>query len=172
MGIPRSKRETSYPWMDSARPRSLPRGIPPLHLIVLEDIILIVIQDIVLIVLVRILHWGIQFEDVVLLVVLPFIEAFQRCFDGLYVFLILLNILEWCGEDRVFGLLIHGGEIRHRGGVLLDRWHRIAQAKILREKCVPYLPRPRIQGMALQTSLHPNRTDLLPKMLLGIADNL
>ena len=50
--------------MDAARPRSLPHGIPPLHLIVLEDIILIVIQDIVLIVLVRILHWGIQCEDV------------------------------------------------------------------------------------------------------------
>src|SRR5262252_6627034 len=75
-------------------PRSLPRGIPPLHLIVLEDILLFVIQDIVLIVLVRILHWGIQCEDVVLLVVLPFIEAFQRRFEGLHIFLILLNILE------------------------------------------------------------------------------
>src|SRR5262245_9432399 len=48
----------------------------------------------------------------------------------------------------------------------------MTQAKILWEKGVPYLPRPRIQGMALQTSLHPNRTDLLPKMLLRIADNL
>jgi hypothetical protein len=68
--------------MDSARPKLLPRGIPPLHLIVLEDIVLIVLEDIVLIVLVRILHGGIQCEDVLLLV-LPFIEAFQRRFDGL-----------------------------------------------------------------------------------------
>jgi hypothetical protein len=29
-----------------------------------------------------------------------------------------------------------------------------------------------IEGMALQTSLHPNSTDLLPKMLLGIPDDL
>src|SRR5215470_14671747 len=34
----RAKRDTRYPWMDSALPRSLPRGRPPLHLIVLEDI--------------------------------------------------------------------------------------------------------------------------------------
>ena len=56
MCIPLSKRETSYPWMDSAQPRSLPRGIPPLHLIVLEDIILFIIQGIFFIVLVRILE--------------------------------------------------------------------------------------------------------------------
>src|SRR5215813_7226318 len=73
---------------------SLLRGSPPLDLIGLEDILLFVIQDIVLIVLVRILHWGIQGEDVVLLlVVLPFIAAFQRRFEGLRVLLILLNIL-------------------------------------------------------------------------------
>jgi hypothetical protein len=48
----------------------------------------------------------------------------------------------------------------------------MTQAKVLGEKGVPYLMCPRIQGMALQTSLHPNRTDLLPKMLLGIADNV
>src|SRR5215467_6398419 len=93
MCIPFSKRETHYPWIGSVLPRSLPRGIPPLHLIVLEDIVLFVIQDIVLFVLVRVLHWGIQCEDVVLLVVLPFIEAFQRRFEGLHIFLILLNIL-------------------------------------------------------------------------------
>ena len=38
---------------------ALPCRIPPLHLIVLEDILLIVLQDIVLFVLVHILHWGI-----------------------------------------------------------------------------------------------------------------
>src|SRR5919198_3977527 len=97
MGMPRSKRDTRSPWMDAARPRSLPRGILPLHLIVLEDILLFIIQDIVLIILVRILHGGIQGEDVVLLV-LPFIEAFQRRFDGLYVFLLILLAGSW--EDR------------------------------------------------------------------------
>src|SRR5262244_2174275 len=72
---------------------SLPRGIPPLHLIVLEDILLFVIQEIILIVLVHILYWGIQGEDIVLFrVVLPFIEAFQRRFEGLRVFLILFNV--------------------------------------------------------------------------------
>src|SRR5215510_5490450 len=95
--------------MDAALPRSLPRGIPPLHLIVLEDILLFVIQDIVLIVLVRILHWGIQCEDVVLLVVLPFIEAFQRRFERLRVLLILLNllnVLKGCWDDRCLWLCI------------------------------------------------------------------
>src|SRR6266487_5119237 len=90
MCIPLSKRDTRYPRIDSARPRSLPRGIPPLHLIVL----------------VRILHWGIQCEDVVLLlVVLPFIEAFQRRFEGLHV-LLHINVLEGCGDDRCLWLRI------------------------------------------------------------------
>src|SRR5262249_23845663 len=157
----------------AALPRSLPRGIPPLHLIVLEDIILFVIQDIVLFVLVRILHWGIQFEDVVLfLVVLPFIEAFQRRFDGLYVLLILLNVLERCWEKRCLWLLIHVGEISHRGGVLLDHWHGMTQSKVLGGKSVAHLTCPRIQGMAFNARLHPDRAVLLPKMLLGIADDL
>src|SRR5215813_8153285 len=109
MRIPLSKRETHYPWIGSVLPRSLPRGILPLHLIVLEDIILFVIQDIVLIVLVSIFHWGIQCEDVVLLVVLPFIEAFQRRFQGLHVFLILLNVLnvlQGCWDALFFCLRI------------------------------------------------------------------
>jgi hypothetical protein len=55
---------------------------------------------------------------------------------------------------------------------LLDRWHRMTQAKILREKGVPDLPRSCIQGMALKPRLHPDGADLLPKMLLGIADDL
>src|SRR5262249_10981190 len=144
MCIPRSKRDTRYPWMDSARPRSLPRGIPPLHLIVLEDIVLIVLEDIILIVLARILHWGIQGEDVLLLVVLPFTEAFQRRFEGLYVLLILLFLLEGCWENRCLWFFIPGGESSRRGKGLLDCWHRMSQAKILRKKGVPYLPRPRI----------------------------
>jgi hypothetical protein len=32
--------------------------------------------------------------------------------------------------------------------------------------------RPGVKGMALKPRLHPNRTDLLPKMLLRIADDL
>jgi hypothetical protein len=55
---------------------------------------------------------------------------------------------------------------------LLDRWHRLTQAKILREKGVPDLPRPCIQGMTFNARLHPNRTHLLPKMLLSVADDL
>src|SRR5262245_19413004 len=132
--------------MDSARPRSLPRGIPPLYLIVLEDIILFVIQEIVLIVLVRLLHWGIQGEDVVLLVVLPFIETFQRRFEGLDVLLIPLNVrnvLEGSWKDRVFCLLIHGGDISHRG--LVDQWPGMTQAKVLGGKRVAHFTRPRIQ---------------------------
>ena len=91
--------------MDSALPRSLPRGIPPLHLIVLEDILLFVIQDIVLIVLVYILHWGIQGEVVVLLVVLPFIEAFQRRLERLHIFLNILNVLEGGWDARCWLLI-------------------------------------------------------------------
>src|SRR2546430_10713825 len=45
-----------------------------------------IIEDIILIVLVRILNRVVQCEKVVfLLVVLPFIEAFQRRFKGLHV---------------------------------------------------------------------------------------
>src|SRR5262249_27840224 len=136
-----SKRETRYPSMDSGRPRSLPRGIPPLHLIVLEDIVLFVIPDIVLFVLVHILHGGIQGEDGVLLVVLPLIEAFQRRFEGLYVLpiLLFLLILEGYWKDRVFCLRIHGGESSRMVKGLLNRWHRMTQAKVLRGKRVPYL---------------------------------
>jgi hypothetical protein len=32
--------------------------------------------------------------------------------------------------------------------------------------------RPGVKGMALKPRLHPNRTDLFPKMLLGITDDL
>ena len=54
----------------------------------------------------------------------------------------------------------------------MDRWHRMTQAKILREKGVPDLPRSCIQGMALKPRLHSNGTHLFPKMLLGIPDDL
>jgi hypothetical protein len=46
------------------------------------------------------------------------------------------------------------------------------QAKVLGEKRVPYLTRPRIQGMALNARLHPNRADLFPEMFVGIADDV
>src|SRR5215831_17864117 len=99
----------------------------------------------VLIVLVNILHRGIQFEDVVvLLVVLPFIEAFQRCFDGLYVFLILPNVLEWCWDKRCLGLFIHVGESSRRGKGLVNRWHEMTQAKVLGGKRVAHFTCPRI----------------------------
>src|SRR5262245_39412828 len=169
----RAKRDTRYPWMDSALPRSLPRGRPPLHLIVLEDIILFVIQEIVLIVLVHILHWGIQCEDVVLLVVLPFIEAFQRCFDGLYFLLLLLfNVFEGCGDARCLWLLIHVGERRRLVQGVVDRGHDVTQGKIRGGKRGAHFTRPRIQGMAFHARLHADRAYPLPKMLLGIADDL
>jgi len=48
----------------------------------------------------------------------------------------------------------------------------MTHAKVLGGKRVPHLTRPRIQGMALKARLHPNRVDLLPKMVVGIADNV
>jgi hypothetical protein len=48
----------------------------------------------------------------------------------------------------------------------------MTKAKVLGKKRVAHFTRPRIEGMALNANLHPNRTDLLPKMLLGIADDL
>src|SRR5438876_10805768 len=47
----------------------------------------------------------------------------------------------------------------------------MTQAKVLGGKRVPHFTRPRIQGMACKARLHPNRVDLLPKMVVGIADN-
>jgi len=46
------------------------------------------------------------------------------------------------------------------------------KAKVLGGKRVPHFTRPRIEGMAFNARLHPDRADLLPKMLLGIADDL
>src|SRR2546425_7119845 len=46
------------------------------------------------------------------------------------------------------------------------------QAKVLGRKCVAHLMRPRIEGMALNARLHPDCVDLLPKMLLGIAEDV
>src|SRR5712692_4299373 len=43
------------------------------------------------------------------------------------------------------------------------------QAKVLGRKGVADLMRPGVEGMALNARLHPDRVDLLPKMLLGIA---
>src|SRR5262249_11138696 len=86
----------SCPHWHGLRDNSLPRITPFLSQrgFCSTAIILFVIQDIVLIVLVSILHWGIQCEDVVLLIVLPFIEAFQRRFDGLHILLNVLNVLQ------------------------------------------------------------------------------
>src|SRR5262249_29882584 len=162
--IPSGKRETQYPWRDAVRPRSLPRGLLPF-------LILVIFQDIVLIVLVRILHGVIQFEKIVLfLLVLLFIEAFQRRFEGLRI--LLLYVLEGCWDERYLGLLIYVGNSSRMVQGLVDCGQEMTQAKVLGGKRVPYLTRPRIQGMARNTRLHPNRTDLLPKMLLGIADDL
>jgi len=46
------------------------------------------------------------------------------------------------------------------------------QAKVLGGKRVAHFMRPRIEGMACNARLHPNRTDLLPKMLMRIAYDL
>src|SRR2546422_5476700 len=108
--IPREKRATRYPWRDSAPPRSLPL------------IILFIIEDIVLIVLVSILNGLIQFEEVALLLVVPFIKACQRRFEGLRVLLLHLNVLEGCWEDRCLWLLIPGGESRRMVKGLVARW--------------------------------------------------
>src|SRR5262249_61879996 len=74
---------------------------PPLILLIL------LIQEIFLIVLVHLLDRGVQAEDVLVLVVLvPFVEAFQRRFEGLQVLLIYLNLLGGCWQDRCSCLLI------------------------------------------------------------------
>jgi hypothetical protein len=46
------------------------------------------------------------------------------------------------------------------------------QAKVLGGKRVAHFMRPRIEGMACNARLHPDRPDLLPKMLVRIADDL
>src|SRR5262249_25092153 len=48
----------------------------------------------------------------------------------------------------------------------------MTKAKVLGRKRVPYFMCTGIQGMALNTRLHPDRTDLFPKIFLGIADDL
>src|SRR5438093_12155306 len=48
----------------------------------------------------------------------------------------------------------------------------MTKAKVLGRKRVPHLMRPGVKGMALNARLHPDRTDLLPKMLLRIADDV
>jgi len=48
----------------------------------------------------------------------------------------------------------------------------MTQSKVLGGKSVAHFTCPRIQGMAFNARLHPNRPNLLPKMLLRIADDL
>src|SRR5262249_28967777 len=61
----------------------------------------------VLVVFVSILDRGVQAEAVLVLAVLwPFVEAFQRRFEGFEVFLIPLTLLAGGWEDRSYGLLI------------------------------------------------------------------
>src|SRR5207244_8924562 len=48
----------------------------------------------------------------------------------------------------------------------------IDQAKVIWGKSITHLTRPCVKGMALDAILHPDRADLFPKMLLGIADDL
>src|SRR5207245_4626155 len=106
-----------------AHTKSLPRGLPLF-------ILLLIVQNIVLLVLVSILNGVVQLEKVVLLlVVLPFIEAFQRRFKGLHV-LLLLNVLERRWDARCLGLLLYGGERSRKVKGLLDCWHGMTQAKV------------------------------------------
>src|SRR5207302_7078470 len=46
------------------------------------------------------------------------------------------------------------------------------QAKIRGGKRVPHLTRARVEDMALQALLYPDRADHVPKMLLGIVENV
>ena len=48
----------------------------------------------------------------------------------------------------------------------------VDQAEVRWGKSVTHLMRPRVEGMALDAILHPDRADLFPKMLLGIPGNL
>ena len=48
----------------------------------------------------------------------------------------------------------------------------MTKAKVLGRKRVAHLMRPGVEGMAFKARLYPDRTDLLPKMLLGIADDV
>src|SRR5438093_13125044 len=48
----------------------------------------------------------------------------------------------------------------------------MTKTQVLGRKCVADLMRPGVEGMAFKARLYPDRTDLLPKMLLGIADDL
>src|SRR5437870_13713226 len=45
-------------------------------------------------------------------------------------------------------------------------------SKVLVRRRGAYLVRPSVEGMAFKARLYPDLTDLLPKMLLGIADDL
>src|SRR5215831_7572625 len=73
----------------------------PLILLVLS------IQEICLLVFVHLLDRGVQAEDVRVLVVLgPFVEAFQRRFEWFDVFFIHLTILEGCWEALSLWFLI------------------------------------------------------------------
>ena len=58
------------------------------------------------------------------------------------------------------------------GAWLWSEGQRLTKAKVLGGKRVAHFTRPRIEGMALKAKLHPDRVDLLPKMLLGIAEDV
>ena len=58
------------------------------------------------------------------------------------------------------------------GCLALERWAASDQSQSPGGKRVAHFTRPRIEGMAIKARLHPDRVDLLPKMLLGIAEDV
>src|SRR5713101_5572419 len=146
--------------------RPVARGLPP------SIIIVVVVQETVF--FLSLLKLLVQCGETVLLLVFllfkPFLQAFQRRFARLFV--VGLNVFEGGWDDLLFWVIIDTREIT-RMVVRVRKCRRgIDQAEVIWRKSVTHLTRPRVEGMALNAILHPDRADLFPKVLLGIANDL
>src|SRR5262249_32616463 len=102
-----------------------------------------------------------------------FLQAFQGRFTRL--FFVSLSILEGHWGQFLFFVsvgIINRWDISRMVIRIRECRSSIDQAEVIWGKSVTYLTGARVEGMALNAILHPDRAHGLPKILLGIASNL
>src|SRR5262249_34840826 len=138
-------------------------------------IIVVVIGEAVFILsILKLVVQGGKFFFVVVLLVHVFLQAFKRRFARL--FFVGLNFIKGCWSQLFLSvgvsIIINRGDISRMVIRVREGRSGIDQAEVIWGKSVTHFTGARVEGMALNTILHPNRAHDLPKILLGIASNL
>src|SRR5262245_38771338 len=128
-------------------------------------------------------------EAVFILSILKLVVQCRKCFFFLLLFhlffqalkgrltrlfFVSLNVLEGCWGQLVLGIsiIIDSRDVSRMVIRIRECRGGIDQTEIIWGKSVTHLTGARVEGVALNTILHPNRAHGLPKMLLGIASDL